>query len=357
MGLSDILGAAARLGAARPHVMLIELPGGRAVRRSAEDALDDRGWRRAPSPGAADVLLVAGETTDPLAPYLDRVWAQLPGPRAQLEIGEAGEVEAALDGVVAHLEDARAQDEDADRRPDPRWVHRADGEPAEPGHMAPAGIPLAEGAQDRDALEMDVLRVPFGPALDHWPAGLVMHAELHGDIVADARLTWLGHEGPPATESERTARVLDAGASVLALAGDERRARGVRLLRGQVLARAADGPGAELEEQLRAAMARLERLLRSRLMRASLGLPAQIVADQLAERTVPGARGSIAALHDADLRRTMIGRDVGEVRLLAAALSPRLWLEIDGVGDATEAPSVGARTRDSAPSLSREEEA
>src|SRR5699024_11402590 len=42
--------------------------------------------------------------------------------------------------------------------------------------MAPEGISLAQGGQDRDGLEMDVLHLPLGPVLPFWPAGLVLTA-------------------------------------------------------------------------------------------------------------------------------------------------------------------------------------
>ena len=63
--------------------------------------------------------------------------------------------------------------------------------------MAPGGIPLAEGAEDRDGLEMDVLVHPLGPLLDRWPGGLELRVTLHGDVVADAEAHWWG--APPST--------------------------------------------------------------------------------------------------------------------------------------------------------------
>ena len=53
--------------------------------------------------------------------------------------------------------------------------------------MSPDGIPLAEGAEDRDGLEMDVLHLPLGPVLAHWPAGVVLRVTLHGDVVGRRR--------------------------------------------------------------------------------------------------------------------------------------------------------------------------
>jgi hypothetical protein len=45
------------------------------------------------------------------------------------------------------------------------------------------GLPMAERAEDRDGLKLDVLHVPFGPVLPAWPAGLVVDVVLQGDIV------------------------------------------------------------------------------------------------------------------------------------------------------------------------------
>src|SRR5699024_5964325 len=52
--------------------------------------------------------------------------------------------------------------------------------------MAPGGIPLAQGGEDRDGLEMDVLHLALGPVLPFWPAGLVLRCSLQGDVVVDA---------------------------------------------------------------------------------------------------------------------------------------------------------------------------
>ncbi len=61
--------------------------------------------------------------------------------------------------------------------------------------MAPAGISLAGGAEDRDGLEMDVLHLPLGPVLPHWPAGLVVRCVLHGDVVAEVEVDHVGRAG------------------------------------------------------------------------------------------------------------------------------------------------------------------
>jgi Ni,Fe-hydrogenase III small subunit len=57
-------------------------------------------------------------------------------------------------------------------------------------HQMPGGLMMAHRAPDRDGLKLDVLRVPLGPVLTDWPAGLVVTVSLQGDVVqeADARL-------------------------------------------------------------------------------------------------------------------------------------------------------------------------
>ena len=65
MGLNRVL---ARAATARPRVHLVEAPGGSPVRWAVEDALEARGWRRTPSPAAADALVVAGDIFDTVNP-------------------------------------------------------------------------------------------------------------------------------------------------------------------------------------------------------------------------------------------------------------------------------------------------
>src|SRR5699024_755889 len=72
-----------------------------------------------------------------------------------------------------------------------RWSHG--GHESHEGHgghggmdMAPGGIPLAQGGDDRHGLEMDVLHLALGPVLPFWPAGLVLRCSLQGDVVVGA---------------------------------------------------------------------------------------------------------------------------------------------------------------------------
>ncbi|GAA1223908.1 hypothetical protein GCM10009655_23690 [Rhodoglobus aureus] len=89
------------------------------------------------------------------------------------------------------------------------------------------GIPLAGGGDDRDGLEMDVLTVPFGPVLSHWPAGLVVECVLQGDVIVSAEARILAAasrsaklETPIAAEPrQRIIRLCDQSVQLLALAG------------------------------------------------------------------------------------------------------------------------------------------
>ncbi|WP_433473669.1 hypothetical protein ACQPZP_33380 [Spirillospora sp. CA-142024] len=47
---------------------------------------------------------------------------------------------------------------------------------------------MADRADDRDGLKLDVLHVPLEPALASWPADLVVHLTLQGDVVQAAEV-------------------------------------------------------------------------------------------------------------------------------------------------------------------------
>lgn len=136
--------------------------------------------------------------------------------------------------------------------------------------MDPDGIPLAQGGQDRDGLEMDVLHLPLGPVLPFWPAGLVLRCSLQGDVVVgaeasvvDGRHRGAGAHGGPSGPVPAAAVRCDNAVALLALAGAEdaaaraRRARDA-LLRGD-------------RDETQAIVERLHRTVRkARLLRWSL---------------------------------------------------------------------------------------
>jgi len=98
--------------------------------------------------------------------------------------------------------------------------------------MSPGGIPLAQGGEDRDGLEMDVLHLTIGPVLRRWPAGLVLRCSLHGDVLADVEASLVDSgirspteaaadvdAGAPPSGFAVAARHCDDVASLLGLAG------------------------------------------------------------------------------------------------------------------------------------------
>ena len=249
MGLkSSVAGRATR----RVHVLVLEVPGWGETRMRVEAELARRGWAPAISPADADVLLVCGEPGQELESVYARLWSQLPGPRVRAAVITASDVAATLDRAVDELLDDARQQSDARARsrqpaephaetaPTEHAAHGGSGESTEPDMdmdmdmdmPMPGGIPLANGGPDRDGLEMDVLHVPLGPVLPHWPAGLVVRCVLQGDVIVSSKAEILPAAQPsgdglvpddrPLADDERRRAVIrrsDAAASVLALAG------------------------------------------------------------------------------------------------------------------------------------------
>ena len=354
-----------RLATARTAVLVAEVPGWAATRCAVEREVRTRGWRLAGSPADADVLVVCGRPGPRLAAAVDHVWAQLPGPRARVQVHGPADVPPALDAALADLADAPAQrrdaadrpaepapgslatdlpapdgdaarDEDADRTPgfdDPGPAPDPDDgtddgtDPDDGTDMSgmdmpmPGGVPLAGGGDDDqlpdpDRLDLDVLHVPLGPVLPCWPAGLLVHTTLQGDLVVAARAEVLEPAGaPPAGDGVHgtPAGRWDAVAALLALAGDADGAAAAARLRDALLA----GADAAAEE------ARLgRRVRRSRLLHWSLRgvgeLDGADAADRLAhwagagEQLVPITLEQVAAL--------VTGVDLATARLVVASL-------------------------------------
>ncbi|WP_270240765.1 hypothetical protein [Kocuria marina] len=132
--------------------------------------------------------------------------------------------------------------------------------------MAPGGIALAGGGEDRDGLEMDVLHLPLGPVLPFWPAGLVLRCSLQGDVVVEAEASVVdgaGAGGPGPGPAPAAVVWCDQVMALLALAGAEDAASGARRARDALLC----GD----EDAARDAVERLDRTVRrSWLLRSSL---------------------------------------------------------------------------------------
>lgn len=138
--------------------------------------------------------------------------------------------------------------------------------------MAPAGIALAAGGEDRDGLEMDVLRVRLGPVLCLWPAGLVLGCSLQGDVLIEAD-AWVVdsdtmRENPQPYEAEEqvlaAARHCDHATDLLLLAGWGRAASTARMARDALISESPPDKGDSLLESLHRGIGR------SRMLRWSL---------------------------------------------------------------------------------------
>jgi hypothetical protein len=307
----DLTEAMLRAGAARPHVLAVTMPGGTAVRLAAEEALRIRGWPAAMTPADADVLLVAGDPAAPFAGVLDETWRAMPAPRARAHAARPGDVAAALDAARARLGDRAGQQalaagtgrgphrggdgaaggHERDARDGGRHGHgMRGGDSGEMGgaahrghdmggmdmgiggmdmngmHMDGMGMPggprMARRGADRDGLRLDQLHVPLGPVLPDWPAGLVIHLMLQGDVVRHAEAQALGlgaagsfwnepwrraAAGEPVTTGEAARRgatsYLDSLGRFLGVAGWDDAATAARRLRDDALAGA---PGSRL---------------------------------------------------------------------------------------------------------------
>lgn len=329
MGLSDRLATAA---VRRAHLLVVEVPGHWQLRALVELTATARGWTVAASPGDADVLVVCGTAGQRLAERIDQVWHQLPGPRARVAVTEVDEVDGALDEAAADLLDTDRHRRDARERPPGTTLlpqQHADAE------MAPSGIPLAEGGEDRDALEMDVLHLSLGPVLPHWPPGLVLHCALQGDVVVGASAEVLDVGAPEPAPAG--ARRCDALAGLLALAGWDDAAAQARWARDLLLAGDSGAAAARLDRLAR-------RVSRSRTLRWSLrglgrvepetarrlGLPETATGD-CHDRLVSLLSQSRRAVRDGDvaeavappaghLATLVTGLDLAAVRLVVASL-------------------------------------
>lgn len=367
MGLSDVI---ARSAARHAHALVVEVPGSWRIRVAVERAVLARGWRLAPSPADADVLVVCGEPGPRLAEAVDLVWEQMPGPRVRVDARAYDDVAACLEEAHAGLLDAGHHRHDAGHRAaaadllatqadrdgthheghgghggHQQMDHGHDGEHGgHEGHgemeMSPGGIPLAGGGEDRDGLELDVLDVRLGPVLPHWPPGLVLHTSLQGDVItsAHAELWDAADEAEPAEPARR----LDNVASLLALAGWDHAAAEARRVRDAALAADAGPVGPGLERLRR-------RMRRSRTLRWSLrgvrplteqdvdrhGLPAGALGDthdrllRMLDRVdAPEMSPPLSADHVAHL---VTGLDLATARLVVASLDvQRLTAGHDG---------------------------
>jgi hypothetical protein len=223
-----------------PRPLVVTAPGGTAARLAVERAARVRGWQAATNPAEANLLVVAGPA---LEPYAGRLWEAMPAPRARVNVPEPDEVPDALDAAVRVLRDADQQREQAahpapiEHEPLPSTQPEHHGEHGhDMGRMEmPGGIPMADRAEDRDGLKLDQLHVPLGPALPLWPAGLIVHTLLQGDVIQEATVEVLSPGHGSFWTSHPAARRLDSSARLLDLAGWTDAAAVARRLRDDAL--------------------------------------------------------------------------------------------------------------------------
>ena len=369
----DLSAAVARSASRHAHALIVEVPGSWRTRVEAERNVNARGWRLAISPADADVLVVCGEPGPGLAEAIDVVWHQMAGPRVRVDVHGGDEVGARLDEAHTGLLDTDHHRHDAQHRPTASDLlaeqagpeaethgghghtdHASAGGDAGMDHggheghggmeMSPGGIPLAEGGEDRDGLEMDVLQVRLGPVLPYWPAGLVLRCSLQGDVIVEARIELVDWPAGQDDEVVGPARRIDNIASVLALAGWDDAAAEARRIRDTALQSGDRLAGSDLERLRR-------RVRRSWTLRWSLsglrrlsdedakarGLPADAVGDTydrliaMLDKAVAGvtetAGGTGSRTNEArrklstdHLARLVMGLDLATARLVLASL-------------------------------------
>ncbi|QDG63764.1 hypothetical protein [Pseudarthrobacter sp. NIBRBAC000502771] len=369
MGVRDAL---ARAAVTRCHVFVVEAADGSSARMAVEEDITLRGWVEALSPGDADILCVCGDVPAGEAEAVERLWNQLPGPRSRTRVGRPEDVRALLDGCVGALTDVDHQgrterDRTSEQGQDDGGmdshadvdeggmdsscgdVDHGDMDDGGMGHEGmdhgdmdhsgmdmpmPGGIPLAGEGKDRDGLDLDVLKVPLGPYLPHWPAGLVLHCELQGDVVFAATAEYAfdpsaagSDAGPAGRERAVVIHRTDLAARLLTLAGAAGDAAGIRAVRDAVRA------GAGMEECLRRLDAVASRLRRNWLLRRTLQGVGRIphgtagdsagtdAWDRLLRMVDAAAGASPAGLDPSDTLPGLVGgQELSVVRLIVASL-------------------------------------
>jgi hypothetical protein len=198
------------------------------------------------------------------------------------------------------------------------------------------GRTMADLGPDRDGLTLDQLHVPLGPLLPDWPAGLVLHVTLQGDVIQEATAEVLDRERSQAfwRPDDTAARELDGLARFLAVAGWVDAAARARALRDRLLA------GGTTDELIGRAAILVRRVRRSRTLRwLTRGIPAgqADVAALLGQRldavdaALHGAHVGPVRLAVEDLPGLLVGVELAAARLVVAIL------DLDTESDAVNA--------------------
>lgn len=209
-----------------------------AIGRGMRDAVDDLlllpGLRRAATPRAAGVLLVAGAMRDEDTLALQRLHDQLPHPRAtfwwqaaRLQGFPLGASHSNADAQdVAHsladlharlLRDPGSSEPDClPNKPPSPWQGAGEHGQGGDGMMGgqPYGRPMAMTGEDlRDGLQLDAFHLRLGPFAPMLPPGMVLELTLQGDLIQEAAVRLQPFDQPrPATPRSflrRAARMLE----------------------------------------------------------------------------------------------------------------------------------------------------
>ena len=322
----------------QPAVFVVTAPGSVPLRWELQRSLRRLGWPQVPSPAGADVLAVVGRSDDAWRATVARVWDQLPGPRARIDVLTPEAVEGALDGARTALLDRSERQDDERARMSP--VAGPGGDMAVMDHggdMAgmdmpmPGGLPEASRGPDRDGLQLDVLTLQVGPALPDWPAGLVLRLAIQGDVVQHGE-GWVHARDTTAqvtpSPTNPVAEHLDVAATVLRLAGDARRAAQIERVLQDALV------GADVSGCVQALVrdVRRSRLLRWQL--AGVGVAGPDVGadapagsdawDRLLLRLAAAQAGHPCAAPPSptQLVKLVVGAEVADARLAVASTAP-----------------------------------
>jgi Respiratory-chain NADH dehydrogenase, 49 Kd subunit len=238
----DLTGGWRRFALARPHLLLVQAPGGTAARLAVERLAREWGWPVVDTPADADLLVAFGGGGVPFDELLDQLWAAIPAPRwlvrlpPETSAEEAGAALASareamlerpdgnhhptpgqtaqrveanhatghdhMSGAGGHGDDEAMHGDGHEMPGDGQAMHgdgqamhgdgqamHGSGQAMHGGGMAlPGGLAMAGRAADRDGLQLDVLHVPLGPALPDWPAGLRLRLAMQGDVAQRVEL-------------------------------------------------------------------------------------------------------------------------------------------------------------------------
>jgi hypothetical protein len=179
---------------------------------------------------------------------------------------------------------------------------------------------MADRADDRDGLRLDVLHVPLGPVLPYWPAGLRIDLTVQGDVVQAAEVSAVDRADATFwTDDRRAAARLDSLSRFLHVAGWEKAGERAALLRDEAL----DGaPAARFEPLVR----RVRRSPALRWMTRGVDGVWERVEGWL--REIEGADGGPGEPLGV-LPSLVEGAGLAEARLIVASLDPDLGA-IDG---------------------------